>query len=632
LVHPVSTIHGSLFEKVLFDSFIYKSRSRPVRNRMTYQGVIKMLTSLRMFAFMAIAMLFAACQGGGGGGATATLSAPQQFTVEGGRARLTVTWAAVEGATSYNIYYGVAPGVGKTNSTKISGFGSPHTIRDLTNGTTYHVVLTAVGPAGESAISAEKSATPVDPAPPLAPTNVRADAGNGLLTFNWDASDGATAYNLYYATSAGVSKAGGTKVANVVSPYVLNGLVSGSAYHAVVTAQNAVGESAESFEVVATPSASPPPVAPANVTAVLDPADPTRVVLNWNAVPGAASYVVYHGLAWGVTKASGTAVASAGNSKTIAGLTPHAAHFFVVTAKNAAGESAESHQVAATPRASPLVAVDQRMVPIPAGVYVMGDSADNIAYAKPARSIQIGAFLIDRYEVTYDLWKSVYDWAILKGYSFDRTGKKGSDGLGTDMPVTVVGWYDVVKWLNARSEREGLTPVYYTDPGHTAVYRAGQVDVANAMVDWGANGYRLPTEAEWEKAARGGLDRQRYPWGDAPADYAQVNPSLANYTMGRTTSVGIYPANGYGLYDMAGNVWEWTWNWWTNDYNAVELTDSRGPAATPVNFNEYLRVRRGGGFQYGPQYLRNAERVGRIPTYTATYFGFRAARNSPAVP
>lgn len=110
-----------------------------------------------------------------------------------------------------------------------------------------------------------------------------------------------------------------------------------------------------------------------------------------------------------------------------------------------------------------------------------------------------------------------------------------------------------MKWANARSEKEGLVPCYYTDDTQTTVYRTGTVDVQNDWVKWIACGYRLPTEVEWEKAARGGAAGHRYPWSATDA----IDHSRANYDSGGTTPVGSFAPNGYGLYDMAGNVWEW---------------------------------------------------------------------------
>jgi formylglycine-generating enzyme required for sulfatase activity len=583
-------------------------------------------------------VLLTGCGGGGGGGGGAAVApgAPEQITVDGGRARITVTWSGVSGATSYNIYYAATTPVNIATATKIAGVGSPQTIRfladnitPLNNGTRYYAIVTAVGAGGESAHSAEKSAVASDPAPPLAPLNIRADAGSGQITLHWDAANGAASYNLYYGTTADVTQTTGTKVTGVTSPHILGGLSSGTPYYVIITAVGAAGESADSFYVSATPSATPPPVAPTNLQAALDPLDPTRVVLTWTASAGATRYNLYTSSAWGVTKATGTLVANITSPRTLTGLPLNKPVFIVVTAANAAGESSESLDVSATPRAVAIVAPNARMVSIPAGNFLFGDSNDAIAYAKPVKTINVSGFCIDRYETTYDLWKTVHDWAVLHGYTFDNPGTRGADGNGTDVPATTVNWYDAVKWLNARSEMEGLTPAYYTDALHATVYRTGRENLANDRVNWTGNGYRLPTEAEWEKAARGSLAGNRWPWGNDPANVGLVDPALANYNEGRATSVSVYPANGYGLYDMAGNVWEWTWNWWVDDYGhaSVVATDPVGPDS-PIAADKILRVRRGGGYAYGAAFLRNAERMGRVPTYIANYFGFRSIRSA----
>lgn len=589
---------------------------------------------LAFFCILGFGWLLNGCGGGGteqdpdnGGDGSIMLAPPDQLTVDGGRERVIVSWLSVPEADSYNIYYETAPGVTRSTGTRISGFGSPHTIRGLSNGTRYYVVVTAENQSGESVESREKSAVAMDPAPPRAPINVKAEASVDKIIFSWDDAEGATAYHLYYATIDRVTKESGTKVSDVTSPFELVSLTSGTPYYAVLTAVGVAGESAESFEVSAVPTSAPPPSAPLDVRARLLSEDPGTVLLSWAASPGANEYALYYAEASGVTKKS-TRVANVSSPLALTNLKLNQAYFFAVAASNAGGEGALSLQASATPRTDVLPEPKDRMALIPARTYLFGDGRDSIAYAKPVRSVYVSSFWIDRYETTYDLWRKVFDWALRHEYAFDNLGRNGFDGLGTDQPVSEVNWYDVVKWLNARSEMEGLRPVYYTDATLSSVYRSGRLELANEVVDWTADGYRLPTEAEWEMAARGGLEGARYPWGDEPADPSLVPGHLANYKVGRSTSVGIYPPNGFGLYDMAGNVWEWTWNWWTPDYSDPTLTwvDPRGPNVA-VSAEENLRVRRGGGFAYGPAYLRNAERVPRTPDYRAAYFGFRSARS-----
>src|ERR1035438_3079260 len=110
---------------------------------------------------------------------------------------------------------------------------------------------------------------------------------------------------------------------------------------------------------------------------------------------------------------------------------------------------------------------------------------------------------------------------VLAEAALDKINLERADLKAANHPVQTVDWYDTVKWCNARSQQAGLTPVYYTDAGLTQVYTNGETDAV--FVNWTASGFRLPTEAEWEKAARGGLSAQRFPWGNV------ISESLANY-------------------------------------------------------------------------------------------------------
>lgn len=305
-----------------------------------------------MAVVLAFFAAFIGCGGGGGDSAPVVTvpGAPSSVTVNAGDNSVTVDWSPVAGATSYNIYHGTAPGVTKATGTKVSGVQNPNVVSGLTNGTPYYFVVTAVNSAGESGISAEKTATPSATPPPLAPGNVRASAGDGQATISWDAVSGATSYNIYVGTSTGVTKTNGNKASGVSSPSVVTPLVNGTKYYFVVTAVGAGGESAESFEVSATPAATPPPAAPGGVSAVPGNAQAT---VSWSPVTGATSYNLYWATASGVTKATGTKIAGVTSPKDVTSLTNGTKYYFVVTAVGAGGESAESAEVYATPIAPP---------------------------------------------------------------------------------------------------------------------------------------------------------------------------------------------------------------------------------------------------------------------------------------
>ena len=297
------------------------------------------------------------------------------------------------------------------------------------------------------------------------------------------------------------------------------------------------------------------------------------------------------------------------------------------------------------PQAKVRLIADNSMVLIPSGTFTMGSVVASIAGADKSdgltdattHAVTLSAFYLGKTETTYADWVAVRTWALnpargLGVYDFEATVGAGK---GDTHPVQMVSWYDVVKWCNAKSEREGLTPVYYTNDAQTAgyVYRTGDVAVTAGQVKWGANGYRLPTEAEWEYAARGGLSGQRFPWGDTITHVQANYSSSANYaydvsttrgthpTYGGTSPVGVFAANGYGLADMVGNVWEWTWDWY-GTYGSGAVTDPRGATSGS------RRVLRGGSWLNEALNARSAYRNNNYPDSRFSHFGFRPARSS----
>ena len=274
---------------------------------------------------------------------------------------------------------------------------------------------------------------------------------------------------------------------------------------------------------------------------------------------------------------------------------------------------------------------------IPSGSFTMGNShvADTDIGDAPAHTVTVSAFYMAKNLVTKADWDTVRTWAISNGYTDLAAGA----GKASTHPVQTISWYQMVKYCNARSQKEGLTPVYYTNDAQTVVYKTGDVNVTNAQVKWTANGYRLPTEAEWEKAARGGLSGKRFPWGDtisqSQANYCasisysydlsgavnNYHPTYATGSTPYTSPVGSFAANGYGLNDMAGNVWQWCWDWY-GTYDTGSPTDPRGVASGSY------RVIRGGSWGNVADGCRVAVRIRYDPSYTDFNVGFRVARSS----
>jgi formylglycine-generating enzyme required for sulfatase activity len=257
------------------------------------------------------------------------------------------------------------------------------------------------------------------------------------------------------------------------------------------------------------------------------------------------------------------------------------------------------------------------LVFVTGGTFTMGSSNKLDLDANPPHSVTLSDFSISATEISWGMWDTVYQWAINNGYIGLSSGQKGYTGDSTH-PVTNVSWWDVVKWCNARSQKEGLTPLYYTSTSFTDtnIYKTGQIDLLINMVNWAANGYRLPTEAEWEYTARGGNRSNGYTYSgsnmiDTVAWYKSNSPM-------NTHQVGTKATNELGLYDMSGNVREWCWDSF-EPYDTNAQTNPHGAAGGGA------QVLRGGAFYDSDFNCRVAYRY-YISHFPILRFGFRVVR------
>lgn len=298
------------------------------------------------------------------------------------------------------------------------------------------------------------------------------------------------------------------------------------------------------------------------------------------------------------------------------------------------------------------------MALIPAGSFQMGDPFDEGWYDElPVHEVYISAFYMDQYEVTNDKMAEILNWAHGQGMltvtqtEFETTVVNaegdsrellnlnahdcriewnGSQFVmkstkSTGHPCVNVTWYGAAAYCNYRTLKEGGSriPCY---------------DFSDWSCNWSATGYRLPTEAEWEKAARGGLSGQRFPWGpNINHDYANYeargdaytydtsfytswtyHPDYDDSPLPYTSPVGSFAANGYRLYDMAGNVAEWCNDWYLWAYYETSPDNNpRGPASS------YNRSARGGGWMRPAYGCRNADRACNDPAASFNDRGFR---------
>ncbi|NIS15950.1 MAG: SUMF1/EgtB/PvdO family nonheme iron enzyme [Aliifodinibius sp.] len=292
-------------------------------------------------------------------------------------------------------------------------------------------------------------------------------------------------------------------------------------------------------------------------------------------------------------------------------------------------------------------AIPDNFIRFDGGEYYIGDFTGRYADAQPVHVVRLTPFCISPYEVTVGEFRKFVDQtdystsAEQSGEAIDFDGnhflrKNGSSWQSIyfeqteQHPVTQISWYDAVRYCNWLSESRGLKPCY-------------TIDNERVTCDFEANGYRLPTEAEWEFAATSGGKRYTYSWGNDPPESMRYRPAnLKDQTSHNffsrsiewgecwheyndgfyfTSPVGSFAPNDTGLYDMIGNVYEWCWDWYDKDYyKASPVVNPRGPNTS------FKRTCRGNAWNCPPDFTSLQHRGSGKPDDYWPNVGFRIVR------